>query len=101
MIMTSAVRDKPVVDGYKQFLTRAVEWFGPGGQHVDRFQMFVSNTTYDTDEFDLVFERKNQLFSDQTKRLEDIGDKTYFQWVGEYDYVGTCCGAARAVAVCA
>lgn len=85
MIMTSAVRDQPVVNGYKQFLTLAVQWFGPGGKYENRFEMFASNATYDTDEFDFVFERKNQMFSDQTKRLEDIGDKTYFQWVGEYE----------------
>ena len=85
MIMTSAVRDPPVVAGYKEFLTRAMEWFGPTGKYADKFEMFVSNATYDTDEFDFVFERKNQMFSDQTKRLEDIGDKTYFQWVGKYE----------------
>ncbi|KAL8576233.1 hypothetical protein ACOMHN_006156 [Nucella lapillus] len=83
MIMTSAVRDIPVVNGYKAFLTRSVEWFAPGGSHVDSFEMFLSNTTYDTDEYEFELIRKNQLFSDQTKRLEDIGDRTYFSWVGE------------------
>ena len=68
-----------------------MEWFGPTGKYADRFEMFVSNATYDTDEFDFVFERKNQMFSDQTKRLEDIGDKTYFQWVGKSERQCCCC----------
>lgn len=83
MIMTSAVRAPSVVADYKAFLNRAVEWFGPKGTYMNKFKIFHSNRTYDTDEYDFVFDRKNQIFSDLTKRLEDIGDKTYFQWVGE------------------
>lgn len=88
MIMTSTVRDQDVVNGFKSFIKTLVQWFGPGGTYTDRFELFKSNSTYDTDEYGYVFQRKNQLFSDQTKRLEDIGDKTYFQWVGdEFDQV--------------
>jgi hypothetical protein len=82
LLMTSAMRDQAVVNGYKNFVKTLVAWFGPEGTYKNRFELFKSNKTYDTDEYDYVFDRKNQLFSDQTKRLEDIGDKTYFQWVG-------------------
>lgn len=84
MIMTSAVRDQPIVDGYKEFLTLAADWFGPTGKYADQFEIFHSNRTYDTDEYDFVFDRKNQMFSDLTQRLEDIGDRTYFEWVGKW-----------------
>lgn len=85
VIMTSAVRSADVIKGYKAFLTKAVEWFGPDGTYKSAFEMFRSNTTYDTDEFALTFSRKNQMFSDQTKHLEDVLDiTTYFDWVGMY-----------------
>lgn len=85
VIMTSAVRSADVIKGYKAFLTKAVEWFGPDGTYKSAFEMFRSNTTYDTDEFALTFSRKNQMFSDQTKHLEDVPDSTtYFDWVGMY-----------------
>ena len=93
MIMTSAMRDTRVINEYKDFLKTMVQWFGPDGTNNTiynrtggfdtTFELFKSNATYDTDEYDYVFDRKNQLFSDQTKRLEDMTE-TYFQWVGEY-----------------
>ncbi|XP_025096209.1 melanotransferrin-like [Pomacea canaliculata] len=96
IIMTSAVRSADVIQGYKAFLTRAFEWFGPYGKYKSEFEIFRSNTTYDTDEFALTFSRKNQMFSDQTKRLEDVvGSTTYFEWVGNdfdniLDYMNAC-----------
>ncbi|KAK7109961.1 melanotransferrin-like [Littorina saxatilis] len=88
MIMTSAVRDQPIIDGYKKFLLKAAEWFGPSGKFNNKFEIFRSNRTYDTDEFDYVLDRKNQMFSDQTTSLKDIGDGTYFTWVGpDFDKV--------------
>ena len=83
LVMTSATRGSLVAAGYRKLLTQAVAWFGPAGTHHHHFQLFRSNRSYSTDEYHYVLSRRNQMFSDETRRLLDVSDQTYTQWVGE------------------
>ncbi|XP_046549141.1 LOW QUALITY PROTEIN: melanotransferrin-like [Haliotis rubra] len=79
IIMTSAVREQEVVNSFKRFILQAVDWFKVGGTYYDKFQIFESKKSYDAK--DGLYLRKNLMFSDTTKRIEDI-DASYYEWVG-------------------
>ncbi|XP_059175482.1 melanotransferrin-like isoform X2 [Physella acuta] len=83
VMMTSAVREQDVVKGYKDFLLTLQELFGPEGRLKSNFQLFKSEVQYPTDLFRQTLTRRNLLFSDTTKRLQDMGQETYYSWVGE------------------
>ncbi|KAK6177967.1 hypothetical protein SNE40_012821 [Patella caerulea] len=71
VVMTSAIRTGPVVQGYKDFILKAAEWYGPNGIYNDKFKLFSSDSI-----------RRNLMFSDSTMSLQDVGEKNYYDWVG-------------------
>ena len=76
-VMTSSLKTKSEVAVYKNFLLKAVEWFGPSGQYKSQYDMFNSQPWG-------YFDRKNLLFTDSTQTLVDVGEKnTYYSWVGK------------------
>ena len=83
VIMTSAVRDPDIVEGYKTFLRTIEELFGPSGTLSSQFNIFTSLTNYpNNNRKDLL--RKNLMFSDMTKKFVEMGEQNYFTWVGKY-----------------
>ncbi|CAG5129094.1 unnamed protein product, partial [Candidula unifasciata] len=83
IIMTSAVRDPESLAGYKTFLHAIEELFGPDGYSTSKFKIFRSETTYPSDVFQQTLTRRNQMFSDMTKKFMDTGTETYYTWVGD------------------
>ncbi|GFR78055.1 melanotransferrin-like [Elysia marginata] len=81
LIMTSAVRDPDIVEGYKTFLRTIDELFGPSGTRSSDLNIFTTLSSYPGTQKDIV--RKNLMFSDMTKKLVDIGDNNYFTWVAD------------------
>ncbi|KAH9500928.1 hypothetical protein Btru_069227 [Bulinus truncatus] len=83
VIVTSAVREADVVNGYKDFLNTLLELFGVGGKLSNAFKIFSSESAYPVEIFKRVFIRKNLMFSDTTQSLLDIGSDTYYTWAGD------------------
>jgi melanoma-associated antigen p97 len=83
VIMTSAVRDPETLDSYKSFLLLIEQLFGPTGTSTSKFKLFRSESSYpEADVFKQTLTRRNLMFTDMTKKFKDIGDETYYTWVG-------------------
>ncbi|RUS73301.1 hypothetical protein EGW08_018930 [Elysia chlorotica] len=81
VIMTSAVRDPDVVEGYKKFLKTLERLFGPSGSLNLQFNIFGSFDQDPANGNDIV--RKHLMFSDTTKKFVDIANNNYFTWVSD------------------